>query len=121
MTDDEIYKIIATVGPLQAAKFGAYSSGATSDTDILAWSYGSLFQLNQSERDVNGAIVTAQITWPDGVGGTFTTDVASNSFPGAIDAWHATYASSPSKLITQPEVTRDLNGAVTSQPAITVV
>lgn len=117
MTDDEIYKIIATVGPLQAAKFGAYSSGATSDTDILAWSYGSLFQLNQSERDVNGAIVTAQITWPDGVEGVFTTDVASTLFPGAIDSWTATYMY---KVIHQPSVTRDINGAVISQPNIEV-
>ena len=119
MTNDEIYKLIVTVGPLQAAKFGAFSSGSTSinETEILAWAYGSLFQLNSSTRDVNGAIVDAQITWPDGEIGEFTTDVASTAFPGAIDAWHATYKD---KLITQPIVIRDINGAVVSQPRIEV-
>jgi hypothetical protein len=88
---------------------------------ITAWALVQAFQVVTATRDVNGAIVTASIVWPDGTAGVFTTDVASTAFPGAIDAWHATYASSPAKLITQPTVTRDASGAVIAQPAITIV
>jgi hypothetical protein len=88
---------------------------------LLQWAYGNTFQLVSSTRDSNGAIVTADIVWPDGSTGTFTTDVASTDFPGAIDAWHATYVNNGvTKTITQPAVTRDANGAVTAQPAITI-
>lgn len=125
--------VVITANTISAA---TASQGAKADTavqpaelnlktdksvSLLSWAYGNMFQLVSSTRDPNGAIVTANIIWPDGISGVFTTDVASTAFPGAIDAWHATYVASPSKLITQPAVTRDLNGAVTSQPAITVV
>lgn len=89
-------------------------------TSLLSWAYGSLFQVNTATRDSNSAIITANITWPDGVSGVFTTDVASTAFPGAIDAWHATYAGTPTKTITQTTVTRDSAGAVVIQPAIVI-
>ncbi len=88
--------------------------------NLSTWAYTQAFQAVTATRDANGAIVTAIIVWPDGVAGVFTTDVASTAFPGAIDAWHATYASTPSKTITQPAVTRDASGAVIAQPAITI-
>jgi len=88
---------------------------------LLQWAYTSAFQLVSATRDANEAIVTASIVWPDSATGTFTTDVASTAFPGAIDAWHATYAlGSVAKTVTQAAVTRDANGAVTAQPAITI-
>lgn len=90
-------------------------------SSLLQWAYGNIFQLVSATRDSNEAIVTASIIWPDGSTGTFTTDVASTAFPGAIDAWHATYVNNGvTKTITQPVVTRDANGAVTAQPAITI-
>jgi hypothetical protein len=88
--------------------------------NLQTWANSQTFQLVSAMRDANSAIVTADITWPDGVAGVFTTDIASTEFPGAIDAWHATYAGTPAKLITQTAVTRDENGAVTAQPAITI-
>ena len=115
MTNDERYKIITTVGPAKAAMFGIYDRAP--DTNILAWAYASSFRLVSAVRDENGAIVAADIIWPDDVTGEFTTDVASVAFPGAIDAWHATYGSS---TVTQLSVTRDDNGAVIAQPAITI-
>lgn len=88
---------------------------------LLQWAYAQTFRLVSATRDTNEAIVTASIIWPDGSTGTFTTDVASTSFPGAIDAWHATYVNNGvTKTVTQPAVTRDTNGAVTAQPAITI-
>lgn len=97
------------------------STKTDKSASLLSWAYTQSFQLVSSTRDANSAIVSASIVWPDGVLGVFTTDVASTAFPGAIDAWHATYSSTPSKLITQPTVTRDANGAVLTQPAITIV
>lgn len=105
--------------PIELAKFIKGEPGV--QFNLQTWAYGLIFQLVSATRDANSAIVTANIVWPDGVAGVFTTDVASVAFPGAIDAWHATYASIPPKLITQPAVTRDANGAVTAQPAITIV
>ena len=95
--------------------------GTMQSSALLGWAYGSLFRVVTATRDANGAITTASIIWPDGTAGAFTTDTASTAFPGAIDAWHATYASSPAKTITQPAVTRDSSGAVIAQPAITIV
>lgn len=95
--------------------------GDNATSNLSAWAYTQAFQAVTIDRDVNGAIVTANIVWPDGTAGVFTTDTASTAFPGAIDAWHATYASAPPKTITQPAVTRDASGAVIAQPAITIV
>lgn len=67
-------------------------------------------------RDSNGAATGATVTWPDGTSGTYT-GTASTSFPGAVDSYTITYGSS---TYTQPTVTRDSSGAVTSRPAITV-
>lgn len=104
-----------------AQQIAQIAIGTVSLPTLSGWAYVQSFQVVSATRDVNGAIVTASIVWPDGVTGVFTTDVASVAFPGAVDAWHATYVGSPSRLITQPTVTRDANGAVTVQPAITIV
>lgn len=114
------------VGILPAAAQAQISAikatvNSVAQSSLLQWAYGNTFQLVSSTRDDNGAIVTADIVWPDGSTGTFATDIASTDFPGAIDAWHATYVNNGiTKTITQPSVTRDANGAVTAQPAITI-
>lgn len=96
--------------------------GAILNTHLLAWAYAQAFRLTTATRDANEAITAATIAWPDGSTGTFTTDTASVAFPGAIDAWHATYvpASGATKTVTQTAVTRDTAGAVTAQPALAV-
>lgn len=88
---------------------------------LLTWAYAKTFQVVSSTRDSNNVIVTASIVWPNGATGIFTTDIASEEFPGAIDAWHATYVIGPTtKTVSQPAVTRDSNGFVTMQPAIII-
>lgn len=96
--------------------------GAILNTHLLAWAYGQAFRLVSATRDTNEAITTASVVWPDGATGTFTTDTASTSFPGAIDAYHVTYVptSGATKTVTQTAVTRDAGGAVIAQPAVTV-
>jgi hypothetical protein len=68
-------------------------------------------------RDGNGAATAAGVVWPDGTTGDYTALVVSSSFPGAVDSFSVTYGS---QTYTQPTVTRDVNGAVTVRPAITV-
>lgn len=106
--------------PVSTAQQTALDAKTDKSVSLLSWAYSSSFQLVSATRDANEAIVTANIVWPDGVSGVFTTDVASTAFPGAIDAWHATYLSTPVKTVTQPTVTRDGNGAVIIQPAIII-
>ena len=105
----------------QAAVLSAEQATQGNPYNLFTWALTQAFQVITATRDANGAIVSADISWPDGVLGVFTTDVASVTFPGAIDAWHATYLATVAKLITQPAVTRDSNGAVIAQPAITIV
>lgn len=87
---------------------------------VLGWAVAEAYSLLSVTRDVNDAIVTASIQWPDGVMGTFTTDVASLTFSGAIDSYHVTYGSPTIHTFTQPLITRDINGFILDQPALVV-
>lgn len=111
----------AVTASAESAAAAATTAAEISAQQLIVWAYTSAFQLVSATRDANEAIVTASIVWPDGATGTFTTDIASTAFPGAIDAWHATHVlGSVTKTVTQTAVTRDANGAVTAQPAITI-
>lgn len=63
-----------------------------------------------------GAPTSAAVTWPDGVVGTYS-GTPSVTFPGSIDSYTITRGTT---TYTQPTVTRDSNGNITLQPAITV-
>ena len=65
----------------------------------------------------NGAPTSAAVTWPDGTIGVYT-GTPSTAFPGSIDAYTITHGTT---TYTQPAVTRDTNGNITNQPAITEV
>lgn len=112
---------VRSIAKLVADNQALIDAALTLNQSLRQWAYTSAFQVPSATRDANGAIVTASIVWPDGATGTFTTDTASTAFPGAIDAWHATYVNGAiTKTVTQPAVTRDANGAVIAQPAITI-
>jgi hypothetical protein len=78
---------------------------------LLSWAYAQAFAATSAVRDDNGALVMAVLLWPDGIDGLLTTDAASTEFPGAVDAWHATYNGVTPQLVTQ---------ALVAQPPITV-
>lgn len=89
--------------------------------DLLGWAYAQAFRIASATRNSDGAITSASIVWPDGVTGTYTATTLSTAFPGATDAWSATYQGATALTVTQPAVTRDSStGAVTAQPAITI-
>jgi hypothetical protein len=88
---------------------------------LAGWALTQAFRLVSATRNIDGAATTASIVWPDGATGTYTADTLSTDFPGATDAWHATYVvGGTTKTVTQPAVTRDVDGNVTAQPAITI-
>lgn len=89
--------------------------------NLIAWATVPVFTLLKGdERDANGALIRADIQWPDKVLGEFITDTFSTDFPGAVDAWHATYLSTPPLTITQSAYTRNAMGAVTIQPPLII-
>jgi hypothetical protein len=89
---------------------------------LLQWARTQDFRpVANMVRDSNDAILSMDIVWPDGTPGTFTADVVSTDFPGAIDAWHATYQGSTTRTVSQPLVTRNATGAaIAPVPAITI-
>ena len=68
-------------------------------------------------RDANQAPTSAGVVWPDGKTGTYT-GTPSATFPGAIDSYTVTYGTT--RTYTQPAVTRNASGNITTQPAITI-
>ena len=75
--------------------------------------------LTATPRDANGAATSAGVVWPDGATGTYT-GTASTAVAGAVDSYTVTWVGSTTKTVTQPTVTRNASGAVTTRPAMTV-
>ena len=70
-------------------------------------------------RDSNGVATSAQVVWPDGVTGVYSA-TPSVQWPGATNSYTITRAGTPTITFTQPVVTRNSDGVVTTRPAITV-
>lgn len=68
-------------------------------------------------RNRSGAVVSASVVWPDGVGGTFLADEIDER-TGAVNAYHLTYGAT--RRYVQPRVNRDPSGRVVHRPAIRV-
>ena len=93
--------------------------GPPSPTEALARDPDGIIS-GSITRDANDAVLSASVVWPDGAPGTFTATVVSTSFPGAVDAYTVTYGSPVIRTYTQPAMTRNANGAVSSRPALVV-
>ena len=95
-------------------------AAAVSDFDetLKAWALASAYSITSATRDSDGVITTASVLWPDGSAGTFTRTTKNSAFL-TVDAYTVTHTDS-GKTATQPAVTRDANGNVTAQPAITI-
>ena len=90
-----------------------------SNQTLKSWAYSQSFALISATRNSNDVITTATIKWPDGTSGVFTSTTINSTF-NTIDAWSATYLGATTKTITQSAVTRNVDGAVTAQPEITI-
>lgn len=118
---------LSAVAPIEAASgsptafltASAYAAGTAQLYAALAALLDVLI-VGAITRDTNEAATSAGVVWPDGTVGTYTALVVSSAFPGAVDSYRVTYGSPATRTYTQPTVTRDASGAVTTRPAITV-
>lgn len=69
------------------------------------------------KRTTFGAVLSADVIWPDGTPGVFVADEIDDT-SGAVNAYHVTYGST--RRYVQPRVTRDGSGRVVHRPAIRV-
>lgn len=67
-------------------------------------------------RDANGVVTSANVKFPDGTSGAYTT--LSIDASGAVNSYKITYGNSIT--YTQPTITRDANGAAINVPEIVV-
>lgn len=107
----------------ESAEWLAPAGGGGSSTDdvIMGWFLSQALQFTSITRDVNGAMTTATVAWPDGVSGIYTADLVSSVFPGKVDSWHVTREEGgETATYTQPEVTRDDDGNVIEMPVVVV-
>lgn len=89
------------------------------DTVLKAWTQSVAYVTTSVTRDADtGAVTSANVRWPDGGTGVLTV-ISRDSVYGFIDSYTISYIPT-NKLVTQPAVTRDINGNVTVQPALTV-
>jgi hypothetical protein len=85
---------------------------------LTAWFLTEAWSAPTITRDeTTGAAVSAEIVWPDGTPGEYLALTLSTTFPGAVDAYSATYGT---LTLTQPAITRDATGAPTIRPTPTI-
>jgi hypothetical protein len=126
MTGNEVLPLVqggatkkTTVGDL--AKLVHDSGSKFSNVTLKEWAYASAFRIaGETVFNSDGVMVSANIEWPDGIPGEYTVTTINAEIPVLVDAWQATYAGATAKTAAQPEVTRDGNGRVTSQPDIII-
>lgn len=87
----------------------------------LAWAAApDVLMSGTITRDSNGAPTAANLAWPDGATGTYV-GTPSSTVAGAIDSYVVTHIKGGVTVTyTQPAVTRNTSGAVTSRPLIVV-
>lgn len=80
-----------------------------------------LLTLTNIQRNSHLAITQADVTWPDGAQGIFTTLTLSMVWRAEVDSWKITYHSLPMTTFTQPAVTRDPDtGDVVYKPKVII-
>lgn len=85
---------------------------------LKVWAHAEAWAMTSVNRDGEGVITTATVTWPDGSTGTFTRTHKNSEFL-AIDGFTVTHAQS-GKTVTQPLVTRTPSGGLQVRPDLTI-
>jgi len=88
------------------------------DQRLREWTEAESYEVTSINRDADGVVTTATVSWPDGSSGTFTTTTKNDDFL-AVDAYTISHTES-GKTVTQAAVTRDGDGNVLSKPSLTV-
>jgi hypothetical protein len=93
----------------------------SSTTQLVGWAYAKAFAWLNVTRNGTDGIDHADIMWPDGTSGDFVTTEFNGASPSLSDAWTITYLGTPIQwIITQNTITRDGNGEISTQPALTI-
>lgn len=104
--------------PLNAARLNDLEEDLEAALMQLARSPEALFSGSVIVND-DGAPTSANVVWPDGSTGVYS-GTASGTWPGAVNAYTITKTGIPVLKFTQPMVTRNESGDITTRPAITV-
>lgn len=111
-----ISDLLDTVTDIQKYFGGALVRNAT----LKEWTTAEAYQMTSITYDATYTRVVseADIVWPDGSNGTFTT-ISINGAYEVIDAYQVSHDLS-GKTVSQPFVTRNGNGDVTTRPELVV-
>lgn len=104
--------------PLEAGRLNFRDTLLNASLTALSRDPSALFS-GSVTRDGNGAPTSATVQWPDGASGVYS-GTASGTFLGAIDAYTITRVTTGTATYTQPAVTRDGSGNITTRPNIIV-
>ncbi len=113
--------------PIPGDSIGLYMYGSTatvaaqaigSQSTWIGWALSSAYRMRNIVLDANSIIITANVDYPDGTTGAYASQVRNATFK-CVDAYTVTNTTL-GRTLTQPAVTRNSNGVITSQPAIII-
>ncbi|UXM93318.1 hypothetical protein [Paenarthrobacter sp. JL.01a] len=104
--------------PLSAERLNSLEDDLAAALLQLARDPDALFS-GSVVRNADGAATSAQVVWPDGSTGVFA-GTTSEDWPGAVESYTITKTGTPVRTYTQPTVTRNESGKITTRPAITI-
>lgn len=80
-----------------------------------------LLTFSNIQRNSHLAMTFADVVWPDGAEGTYSSITTSTLWPSEVDSYEITYHSWPMTTFTQPAVTRDpATGDVVYKPKVII-
>lgn len=100
------------------ATISDFAGASISSARLVELTLAEAWQMAVTAVYSDGVVQTANVVWPDGSAGVFTT-TTHNTTHGMIDAYTVTHVAS-GRTVTQPAVTRDAAGNITTSPALTV-
>lgn len=95
-----------------------YAEVPVENDQLVLWAAGKNYEPQIITRDADGQVTSMTVLWPDNSVGVYTsTDY--NFTHEVYDGFTITHTTS-AKTVTQAAVTRNLDGAIITKPAMTV-
>lgn len=90
----------------------------TPQQQLTAWVRSNAYTIVLASYSPAGVMSSADIKWPDGTSGTFTGTI--NTTYQTIDSFQFTYNGVVTYTITQPTITRNSSGYITTTPDLVI-